>query len=194
MIEHINRDTVGSRLQRLDDEYGVDYHEDETVTVDPAAFDEEIRMSRNGYIGSSYIWIVRTPAQTAALSESMPDNARDENDRVLMILGRGGHAWGIPGGGLEDGETFEESALREVREETSIECEITDCFGIRHERRTSPDHEEVLHNLRVVFEGSYVGGSIAIQPGELSGAAWLAKRPSQVHPLAAPLAEEWFDI
>lgn len=193
MAEHINRDTVGSRLQRLDEEYGVDYHEDETVTVDPAAFKREIRMSLDGYLGSSYVWIVRTPAQAAALSESMPDTARDENDRVLMILGRGGHAWAIPGGGLEDGETFEESALREVPEETDIECEITDCFGIRRERRTSPDHEEVLHNLRVVFEGSYLGGSIAIQPGELSGAAWLAKRPSRVHPLAAPLTEEWFD-
>jgi 8-oxo-dGTP pyrophosphatase MutT (NUDIX family) len=193
MVEHVNRDTVESRRKRLDEEYGIDYHEDVTVSVDPADFGREIRMSKDGYIGSSYVWVVRSPEQAAPLTESMPDNIESTDDRVLMILGRGGHEWGIPGGGREDGETFEESARREVGEETSIECAITDCFGVRHERRTSPDHDEQLHNLRVVFEGTYAGGSIAIQAGELSGAAWFAHRPPECHPLAEPVAYEWFD-
>jgi 8-oxo-dGTP diphosphatase len=192
MVEHINRETVESRYERLDEEYGIDYHEEETVSVNPGDFDEEIRMSRNGYIGSSYVWIVRHPEQASPLTESMPDDVHVQ-ERVLMILGRGGTAWGIPGGGREDGETFEEGALREVREETNVECTIEDCFGVRHERRTSPEHEEVLHNLRVVFEGEYAGGSISIQSGELNGAAWRVRRPQRVHPLAEPVAEEWFE-
>jgi ADP-ribose pyrophosphatase YjhB (NUDIX family) len=189
---HLNREEIQRRFDRLDDEYGVEYREDETVTVDPEKFPEEIEMSRDGYIGSSYIWIVRRPEDAAPLTPSMPDEAGNDRDRVLMILGRGGDAWGIPGGGQESEETFEESALREVREETSVECRITGLYGVRHERRTSPEHDEVLHNLRVVFEGRYEDGYIAIQPGELDGAAWLARRPRQVHPLAAPIAEEWF--
>jgi ADP-ribose pyrophosphatase YjhB (NUDIX family) len=190
---HINRERIERRERRLENEYGIDYREDETVTVDPERFPEEVEMSRDGYIGSSYVWIVRSPDQAGPLTESMPDDAETKEDRVLMILGRGGHAWGIPGGGQEGEETFEEGAIREVREETSVDCRITDLFGVRHERRTSPEHDEVLHTLRVVFEGRYEDGHIAIQPGELSGAAWMARRPREVHPLATPVAEEWFE-
>lgn len=193
MVEHVNREAVESRRHRLVEEYGMDYHEDESVSVDPAEFDTEVELARDGYLGSSYVWIVRSPGQASPLSESMPADDSEDSDRVLMILGRGGHAWGIPGGGRETGETFEEGALREVREETAIECTITDCVGTRHERRQSPEHEQVLHTLRVVFEGVYDGGTIAIQSGELNGAAWVARRPRRVHPLAAPLAEEWFE-
>lgn len=193
MVEHINRESVESRYERLDERYGIDYHEEETVSVEPGDFEAEIRLSRNGYIGSSYVWIVRQPEQANPLSESMPEEARGETERVLMILGRGETAWGIPGGGREEGEIFEEGAVREVREETSVECSIEDCFGTRHERRRSPDHEVVLHNLRVVFEGEYAGGPISIQPGELNGAAWRARRPQRLHPLAEPVANEWFE-
>jgi 8-oxo-dGTP diphosphatase len=190
---HINREQVSRRVERLDDEYGIEYREDETVTVDPAGFPEEIELSRNGYDGSSYVWIVRPPADASPLTESMPDHAGNDRDRVLMILGRGGDQWGIPGGGREGEETYEAGALREVREETNIDCEIRDLFGVHHERRTAPGYDEVLHNLRVVFEGRYQDGHIAIQPGELDGAAWLAERPSTVHPIARPIAAEWFD-
>lgn len=34
--------------------------------------------------------------------------------------------WSIPGGGVEIGETQEESVLREVEEETGIQCEVLD--------------------------------------------------------------------
>lgn len=192
MTEHVNREAVESRERRLDEEYGIDYREEEPVTVDPERFDREIELSRDGYLGSSYVWVVRSPEQAAPLAESMPDDIRSTERRVLMILGRGGHAWGIPGGGREADETFEESARREVREETGIECTVEDCFGTRYERRTSPEHDVVLHTLRVVFTGEYAGGQLSVQPGELNGAAWLARRPARVHPLAAPPADEWF--
>lgn len=193
MTEHVNRTAVQLRLDRLNEDYRIGYTESETVTVDPDGFEEEIQMARDGYIGSSYVWVVRRPEQASPLSESMPDDAQREVERVLLILGRGGHAWGIPGGGREDGETFEAGALREVREETGIECTIEDCFGTRYERRTSPAHEEVLHNLRVVFEGTYAGGTITVQPSELNGAAWRARQPRRLHPLAKPVAEAWFE-
>lgn len=190
--EHLNRDTVQDRLDRLDEAYGVGYLEEETVRVDPDGFPEEIRMSRDGYDGSSYVWVVRSPEQAAPLTESMPDHAGNDRDQVLMILGRGGDQWGIPGGGREGEETYEEAALREVTEETNIDCQITEVARVRHEQRTAPGFDELLHNLRVVFDGRYEDGTIAIQPGELDGAAWLAERPRKLHPLVAPVAEEWF--
>jgi len=192
MTDHINRTDVRERLRRLDEEYDIEYQEEAEVSVDPATFPEEVELARSGYLGSSYVWVVRTPSQTAPLSESMAA-VEEKRPRVLMILGRGGHAWGIPGGGRETGETFEEGARREVCEETNIECKLTDCFGTRYEYRSAPGHDEVLHMLRVVFTGEYAGGNIAIQPGELNGAAWFAHRPSQVHPLARPVAAVWFE-
>ncbi|MCL2467904.1 MAG: NUDIX domain-containing protein [Micrococcales bacterium] len=50
----------------------------------------------------------------------------DPDDRVLMLRGHDADQesrswWLVVGGGLDDGETFREAALREVREETGIE-------------------------------------------------------------------------
>ena len=44
----------------------------------------------------------------------------DETGRVLLQHRYDGH-WGIPGGAMELGETLEETARREVREETALE-------------------------------------------------------------------------
>lgn len=193
MTEHVNRQAVESKITRLREQYGPLYEEDVTVAVDAGTFQEEIVQSRAGYLGSAYAWIIREPDDTPALTESMPDEAQTEEPRVLLILGRGGTRWGIPGGGIEGEERVEETVHREVAEETSIRCTLDGCFGVRHERRTAPDADIVLHNIRAVFEGTYDAGSIAIQSGELAGAAWWRDRPSRIHPLAKPPAERWFD-
>ena len=39
---------------------------------------------------------------------------------VLVVLGRMSKKWGLPKGGLEEEETYEECALREIREETGL--------------------------------------------------------------------------
>lgn len=42
---------------------------------------------------------------------------------------RGDLAWGLAKGGIEEGETHEEAAVREVREETGLTAEIEDDLG-----------------------------------------------------------------
>ena len=46
--------------------------------------------------------------------------------RVLLLLQRGPRApfWATPGGGLEPGESFEDAARRELREETGLDLPV----------------------------------------------------------------------
>ena len=142
----------------------------------------------------------------------MPDGIEDGR-RVLMILGRGGTRWGLAGGGREDGEvdpretskqasdgsreggeTYEETAVREVHEETGIDCEVTDCFLLRRVKTDSAgDHDERLHTLYVFFDAAYVDGHVEVQPGELNGAAWFAEPPARLHPANELRAADFWD-
>lgn len=97
-----------------------------------------------------------------------------------MILGRGATRWGVPGGGREDGERYEDAAVREVREEAGVDCTITDCWLVREAVSTAPSFDERLHTLWVFFDARYAGGNIDVQPGELNGAAWFADPPARL--------------
>lgn len=50
----------------------------------------------------------------------------DEKNRILMVKQRHPEreVWMLPGGGIEEGESASEAAIREVREETGIEINL----------------------------------------------------------------------
>lgn len=61
-----------------------------------------------------------------------------ENDRgeILLIRRSDNDNWALPGGAIDLGESMTQAAVREVKEETGVDCEITGLVGIY----TDPKH------------------------------------------------------
>ena len=84
---------------------------------------------------------------------------------------RGGElAWGLPKGLVERGESPESAALREVREETGLEAEITDPLGeitywyVWDGRR--------IHKRVSFFLMRATGGDVSLHDHEMEDVRW----------------------
>lgn len=63
------------------------------------------------------------------------------------------HGWAIPGGFIDYGEPAEHAALREAKEETGLDVERLQLFGVY----SAPDRDPRQHTLTVVFTGEANG-------------------------------------
>ncbi len=52
----------------------------------------------------------------------------EDNYKVLLVKNHNGRYWSFPKGHVEKGETEEETAIREIKEETGLDVEIVDSF------------------------------------------------------------------
>ncbi len=99
----------------------------------------------------------------------------DAHGRVLLMRRRGEDTWGIPGGGLEPGETWAQAALRECREETGWQASITGLLGIYSDPRTQIHRYPsglLCHFVGVVFRAAPVRRSSS-GDGEAAELRWV---------------------
>lgn len=88
----------------------------------------------------------------------------DERGRILLQRRRDNDLWALPGGGMDLTDSLPGTAVREVREETGLEVEITGLVGTY----TDPKHiiaysdGEVRRQFNVCFTARIVGGRLEI--------------------------------
>src|SRR3989344_5420273 len=91
----------------------------------------------------------------------------EHNGKMLMIRNTyGKRQWTFPGGGIEEGETPEDAAKREVREEVGIELAEVRSLGMFISSR-----EHKKDNI-YVYSGRVDSEYVRIQPSEILEAQW----------------------
>ena len=96
---------------------------------------------------------------------------REENGLRQYLLARhnGGH-WSFPKGHVENSETEEETAIREIREETGLQAAIDTAF--RHQVTYSPKPGVILDVI--FFIAVPTGGTEHAQEEEISQLGWFS--------------------
>ena len=143
-----SRRAVDQRLDRLREAHGSFPFHTETVENNPSLFAHGRELFGTGGRGGAGARVT------------------DTDGRVLLIRHpRDPDAWVLPGGGHEPGETFAETAAREVWEETGAECEITGVWQAKRRRFVHcEDLERRGYLLSVFFTAEYAGGAVGRYP------------------------------
>lgn len=88
----------------------------------------------------------------------------DDRGRILLQRRRDNDLWALPGGGMEMTDSLPGAAVREVKEETGFDVEITGLVGTY----TDPRHViayadgEVRRQFNVCFTARVTGGELSI--------------------------------
>jgi 8-oxo-dGTP pyrophosphatase MutT (NUDIX family) len=112
--------------------------------------------------------VLRTARATSA--GGVVHRSVDGETEILLVHRRAPVLWALPKGTPDSGETIEETALRETREETGIEVEIeAPLSAIRYffVRGTTRFHKTVHFFLM-----RPVGGAIELHDGEFDEVRW----------------------
>ena len=107
---------------------------------------------------------------------------RDRDGRLLLV--RRGHApslglWSVPGGRVEDGETPEQAAAREVLEETGLQVAVGRLLG------SVRIGDYLVHD----FAADVVGGTIRAGD-DASDVRWCSFEEAELLPLTPGLLDE----
>jgi ADP-ribose pyrophosphatase YjhB (NUDIX family) len=85
----------------------------------------------------------------------------DEAGRILMVHKTDNDLWALPGGGMDLGESITDAAVRETKEETGIDIEVTGIVGVYTNPRhvLAYDDGEVRQQFSLCFTTRNLGGT-----------------------------------
>ncbi len=86
--------------------------------------------------------------------------------KILLTQREDFETWILPSGGVEDGESVAQAAIRETKEETGLDVELTRLVGVYSRLSNMPSVSAVL------FTAKPIGGEIKCQEGETIAVKW----------------------
>jgi ADP-ribose pyrophosphatase YjhB (NUDIX family) len=88
----------------------------------------------------------------------------DESGRIILQRRRDNEMWALPGGAMELGESVAECAIRETREETGLDVEVTGIVGIYSDPKHvfAYDDGEVRQEFSICVLARVGGGAIQV--------------------------------
>ena len=109
----------------------------------------------------------------------------DGDGRILLLRRKDNDKWTMPGGTMDFGESLGQCAVREVREETCFDIEITALIGTYTDPHILIAYSdgEVRQEFTLVYAARIKGGELAIDH-ESKEAVWVSIEGSLKLPLA----------
>ena len=87
------------------------------------------------------------------------------DDKILFQRRTDNGKWGLIGGLLEMNETYEATALREIREETGLEVRLDSFLGIFHNHNMVWSNGYAAHVISAMYTASIISGEPRIDEG-----------------------------
>jgi 8-oxo-dGTP diphosphatase len=121
---------------------------------------------------------------TPLLAADVVIELTDQPEHPIVLIQRKNppYGWAIPGGFVDVGETVEDAARREMKEEVSLKVELTGLLGVY----SRPDRDPRGHTVTVIYTGEAKGTPVAADDAQAVGWFTRANLPS---PLAFDHAE-----
>jgi ADP-ribose pyrophosphatase YjhB (NUDIX family) len=120
------------------------------------------RVFRLGYLALQAYWLVRRP-RTSGVKVVVR-----RGDEVLLVRHTYGRRaeWDLPGGFINEGETPQDAALREISEEVGLHAERPVAMGAILQR--SSGRRDMVH----AFAADADGAGMDVDAGEIAQARW----------------------
>ena len=90
----------------------------------------------------------------------------DKGELLLQKRSSEENIWGLPGGALEIGESIEEAAKREVKEETGLDIKIDYLIGVYSKYLVEHPNGDKFQSICYLFKGTIVDGDLHIDNKE----------------------------